>query len=78
MNVESFAQLIMLAIKKNNEIYIALLYQMLFIESLKEFASYEIARYEIFQIKESNVSKFLRNLAQILFKMLLNNLNTHD
>ena len=31
-----------------------------------------------YYIKKSNVLKFLRNLAQMFFKMLLNNLNTHD
>ena len=46
MNVESFAQLVMLAMKKNDEIYIALSYQMLFIESLKKLASCEAARCE--------------------------------
>ena len=34
--------------KKNDETYIILLYQMLFIENLKKFANREIARYEIF------------------------------
>ena len=78
MNVESFAQLVMLAMKKNDKIYVALLYQMLFIKSSKKLASCETARCEILQIEELNVSKFLKNLAQMFFKMLSNNLNTHD
>ena len=44
MNAENFAQLIMLAIKKSDETYIVLSYQMLFIESLKKFANRETAR----------------------------------
>ena len=51
---------------------------MLFIENLKKFANYETARCETFQIKKLNVSEFFRNLAQMFFEMLLNNLNTHD
>ena len=51
---------------------------MLFIENSKKFANREAARYETSQIKKSNVSKFFRNLAQVFFEMLLNNLNTHD
>ena len=51
---------------------------MLFIESLKKFASREIARYKTFQIEKLNVLKFFRNFAQIFFEILLNNLNTHD
>ena len=78
INVESFAQLVMFAMKKNDETYVALSYQILFIENLKKFASCETARCEILQIKKLNVSKFLRNFAQMFFKMLSNNLNTHD
>ena len=48
MNVKNFAQFVMLAIKKNDETYVALLYQMLFIENLKKFANREITRCEIF------------------------------
>ena len=47
MNVESFAQFVMLAIKKNDEIYVALSYQILFIENLKKFINCEAARCEI-------------------------------
>ena len=68
----------MLAMKRNDETYIALLYQMLFIENLKKLASCEITRCEAFQIKELNVSKSLKDFAQIFFKILLKNLNTHD
>ena len=78
MNVESFAQFIMLAMKENDEIYVALSYQILFIESLKKLASCKAARCEVFQIKESNVSEFFKDLAQMFFEVLLNNLNTHD
>ena len=51
---------------------------MLFIESSKKLASCEAARCKTFQIEKSNVSKLLKDLAQMFFKMLLNNLNTHD
>ena len=78
INAESFAQLVMLAIKKNNKTYVVLSYQMLFIENSKKFASREAARCDVFQIKKSNVSKTLKNLAQMFFETLLNNLNTHD
>ena len=78
INVKSFAQLIMLAMKKNNETYVALSYQMLFIENLKKFVNREIARCEIFQIEKLNVSKSFKNLAQMFFEVLSNNLNTHD
>ena len=63
MNVESFAQFVMFAMKRNNETYVILSYQMLFIKSSKKFASCEIARCKIFQIKKLNVLKSLRNLA---------------
>ena len=78
MNVESFAQLVMLAMKKNDETYVALSYQILFIESSKKLASCETARCKAFQIKELNVSKSFRDLAQMFSEMLLNSLNTHD
>ena len=51
---------------------------MLFIENLKKFINCEIARYKIFQIKKLNVSKSFKNLAQMFFEILLNNLNTHN
>ena len=51
---------------------------MLFIKRLKKFIIDKAARCEAFQIKESNVLKFLKDFAQMLFKMFLNNLNTHD
>ena len=63
MNVESFAQFVMLVIKKNDEIYVALSYQMLFIESSKKFANCKITRCETLQIEESNVSKFFKDFA---------------
>ena len=63
MNVDNFAQLVMLAMKKNDETYVALLYQMLFIGNSKELANRETARCEIFQIKKSDMSEFLRNFA---------------
>ena len=47
MNVESFAQFVMLIIKKNDETYVALSYQMLFIENSKKFVSCEVARCKI-------------------------------
>ena len=78
MNIKSFAQLVTLAIKKNNKTYIVLSYQMLFIENLKKFANCEVARCDALQIKELNVSKSLKNLAQMFFKTLSNNSNTHD
>ena len=78
MNAESFAQFIMLAIKKNNKIYVILSYQMLFIENLIKLVSREVARCNTFQIKKSNVLKFLKDFAQMFFEMLLNSLNTHD
>ena len=53
----------MLVIKKNDEIYIALSYQMLFIESSEKLANCEIARCETLQIEKSDVSKSLKNLA---------------
>ena len=37
----------MLVIKENDEIYVALLYQILFIKKLKEFINCEAARCEI-------------------------------
>ena len=64
--------------EKNDETYVALSYQMLFIENSKKLANCEAARCEIFQIEKSNVSKSFRNLAQMFFEMLSNNLNTHD
>ena len=51
---------------------------MLFIKNSKKFANCEATRCEVFQIKKLNVSKFLKDFAQIFFKVLLNNLNTHD
>ena len=48
MNVENFAQFVMLAIKKNDKIYVVLLYQMLFIKNLKKFVNCEAARCETF------------------------------
>ena len=78
MNVKNFAQFVMLAMKKNDEIYVALSYQMLFIENLKKLANREVARCETLQIEESNVSKFFKNLAQMFFEVLSNSLNTHN
>ena len=78
MNVKNFAQFVMLAMKENDEIYVTLSYQMLFIENSKKFVNCEIARCEILQTKKSNVLKFFKDFAQMFFKILLNNLNTHD
>ena len=63
INVESFAQFVMLAIKKNDETYVALLYQMLFIENSKKFVNCKTARCETFQIEKSNMLKSLKDLA---------------
>ena len=71
-------QFVMLAMKRNDEIYVMLSYQMLFIESLKKFASCETARCETLQIKKLNVSESFKDFAQMFFEILLNNLNTHD
>ena len=68
----------MLARKNNNKVYIILLHQMLFIKSLKKFVNRETTCCEALQIKKSKISKFLKDFAQIFFKMLLNSLNTHD
>ena len=51
---------------------------MLFIENSKKFISCKVARCEILQIKKLNMSKSFKSFAQMFFKMLSNNLNTHD
>ena len=68
----------MLARKNNDEIYVILLYQMLFIENLKELLNRETTYYETFQIKKSKMFESLKDFAQMFFEMLSNNLNTHD
>ena len=66
-------------VKKNNDkTYIVLSYQTLFIESLKKFANCKTAYYKFLQIKKSKVLESLKDFAQIIFKILLNNLNTYD
>ena len=67
MNIKSFAQLVMLAIKKNDETYVVLSYQILFIKNSKKFINREVTRCNVFQIEELNMSKFLKDLAQMFF-----------
>ena len=53
----------MLAMKKNDETYVMLSYQMLFIKNSKKLASCETARCKVFQIEKLNMSKPFKDLA---------------
>ncbi len=50
-----FVELIMLAIKKKEETYVALLYQLLFINDLSQNADHQTARCNALQAKESKI-----------------------
>ena len=75
VSIEKFANLIIFVAKKQSEVYITLLYQILFIDIIIEKNS---IRYDTLQIEKLNISKLLREIAKIFSEILLNNLNTYD
>jgi hypothetical protein len=68
----------MLAAKKREETYVALLYQLLFINDLLQNADYQIARCNALQAKESKIFFAIQDLKKVFSEILCDSLNMHD
>ncbi len=68
----------MLAAKKREETYIALLYQLLFTDDLLQNADHQTARCNALQAKESKILSVIQDFKKVFSKILSDSLNTHD
>ena len=68
----------MLIIEKKNEVYVTIFYQLLNFVNTSQLAKSRVARCDVMQIDEFDISTQLQSLEEAFFKILFNNLNTHD
>jgi len=68
----------MLAAKKREETYVALLYQLLSINDLLQNADYQTARCNALQAKESKIFFVIQDLKKVFSEILCDSLNMHD
>jgi len=68
----------MLAAKKKEETYVALLYQLLFTDDLLQNANHQIVRCNALQAKESEIFFVIQNLKKVFSEILSDSLNMHD
>jgi len=68
----------MLTAKKREETYVALLYQLLFINNLSQNADYQTARCNALQAKESKILSAIQDLKKVFSEILSDSLNMHD
>ncbi len=73
-----FVELIMLAAKRRKETYVALFYQLLFINDLLQNADHQTARCNALQAKESEIFSAIQDLKKVFSEILSNSLNTYD
>ena len=73
-----FVELTMLAAKRKKETYIALFYQLLFINDSLQNADHQIARCNAFQAKESKILFAIQDFKKVFSEILSNSLNMHD
>ena len=68
----------MLAVKRREETYIALLYQLLFTDDLLQNADHQTARCNALKAKESKILSAIQDLKKVFSEILSDSLNTHD
>jgi len=68
----------MLAAMKKRETYVALLYQLLFINDLSQNADHQTARCNALQVKESKILFAIQDLKKVFSEILSDSLNMHD
>ncbi len=68
----------MLATKRKEKTYVALLYQLLFTDDLSQNADHQTARYITLQAKESKILFAIQDLNKVFSKILSDSLNMHD
>ncbi len=76
--ISKFVELTMLAAKKKEETYVALLYQLLFTDDLLQNANHQIVRCNALQAKESEIFFVIQNLKKVFSEILSDSLNMHD
>jgi len=73
-----FVELTMLAAKRKEETYVALLYQLLSTNDLSQNANHQTARCNAFQVKESKIFSAIQNLKKVFSEILFDSLNMHN
>jgi hypothetical protein len=68
----------MLAAKRKEETYVALLYQLLSTNDLSQNANHQTARCNAFQVKESKIFSAIQNLKKVFSEILFDSLNMHN
>jgi len=68
----------MLAAKKREETYVALLYQLLSINDLLQNADYQTARCNALQAKESKIFSAIQDFKKVFSEILSDSLNMYD
>jgi len=68
----------MLATKRREETYVALLYQLLSTDDLSQNADHQTARCNAFQVKESKIFFVIQDLKKVFSEILSDSLNMHD
>ncbi len=68
----------MLATKRREEIYVALLYQLLSTDDLSQNADHQTARCNVLQVKESEIFFAIQDFKKVFSEILFNSLNMHD
>jgi len=68
----------MLAAKRRKETYVALFYQLLFINDLLQNADHQTARCNALQAKESEIFSAIQDLKKVFSEILSDSLNTYD
>jgi len=68
----------MLATKKREETYVALLYQLLFTDDLLQNADHQTVRCNALQAKESKILFVIQDLKKVFSEILSDSLNMHD
>ncbi len=73
-----FVKLIMLAVKRKEETYVALFYQLLFTDDLLQNADCWAARCNALQVKESEIFFAIQDIKKVFSEILSDSLNMHD
>jgi len=73
-----FVELIMLATKRKEETYVALLYQLLFTDDLLQNADHQTAKCNALQVKESKIFFVIQDFKKVFSEILSDSLNMHD
>ncbi len=73
-----FVKLTMLAAKRREETYVALLYQLLSTDDLLQNADHQTARCDALQAKESEILSAIQDFREVFSEILSDSLNMHD